>query len=210
MKLIEKKIYLVLLLVIFLFLPFLCRQAQSKELDEDPNKGNLFILAVYPKVVNIEDSNGVDTVIMLVNLGDKPISLGRRDPKTDSMIAGDHELRISVDISNAPLRYVRIGDRVAVSNEAPFTSANLISGVTLRPGSGLWMTLTALPMKNIKKPEEGDAKFTFELLSLVEGKVKTLTKIEFSIRYETGKQPDDTGRIQASIELDKQISNLPN
>jgi hypothetical protein len=207
MKLIEKKIYLILLFS-FLFLAFFYKQGQSKELNKDSNKDSPFIVVVYPKVVNIGDSNGVDAVLMLVNLGNKPISLGRRDPKTNSMVDGDYELRVSVDISNTPLRYVQIGDRITASNEAPFTSMNLISGVKLKAGSGLWMTLTALPMENIEKPEGGDAKFTFTLLSLVNGKVKTLTEIGFSIRYETGKQPDDTGRIQASIELDKQISNL--
>jgi hypothetical protein len=208
MKLIEKKIHLVLLLSSFLFLAFFCKQGQSKELSEDPNKGKPFILVVYPRVVTIGHSNGVDSVLMLVNLGNKPISLGRRDPKTNSMVDGDYELRVSIDIGNAPVRYVQIGGRITASNEAPFTSMNLISGVKLKAGSGLWMTLTALPMENIEKPEGGDAKFTFTLLSLVNGKSKTLTEIGFSIRYETRKRSDDTTGIQASIGPDKQASNL--
>lgn len=201
-NLIEKKLHLVLLLFIPLFLVFFCEEGRGKELDENPSKNKPFIIILYPKVVTIENRNGVDTLLMLINLGNKPISLGRFDQETDSMIDGDYELRVSIDISNAPLRYVQIGDRVAASNDMPFTSANLTSGVTLMPGSALWMSLLALPMEDIEKPEEGIAKFTFTVLSLVDGKAKTLVELSFSIRYKTGKQLDETRRIQARIEND--------
>lgn len=181
---------------------FFYEEGRGKELDENPSKNKPFILVLFPKVVTIENSNGVDTLLMLFNLGNKPISLGRFDQETDSMIDGDYELRVSIDISNAPLRYVQIGDRVAASNDMPFTSANLTSGVTLMPGSALWMSLIALPMEDIEKPEEGIAKFTFTVLSLVDGKAKTLIELSFSIRYKTGKQLDETRRIQARIEND--------
>lgn len=202
MNLIEKKLHLVLLLFILLFLVFFYGEGRGKELDENPSKNKPFIIILYPKVVTIENSDGVDTLLMLINLGNKPISLGRFDQETDSMIDGDYELRVSIDISNAPLRYVQIGDRVAASNDMPFTSANLTSGVTLMPGSALWMSLLALPMEDIEKPEEGIAKFTFTVLSLVDGKAKTLVELSFSIRYKTGKQLDETRRIQARIEND--------
>lgn len=201
-NLIEKKLHLVLLLFIPLFLVFFYEEGRGKELDENPSKNKPFIIILYPKVVTIENSDGVDTLLMLINLGNKPISLGRFDQETDSMIDGDYELRVSIDISNAPLRYVQIGDRVAASNDMPFTSANLTSGVTLMPGSALWMSLLALPMEDIEKPEEGIAKFTFTVLSLVDGKAKTLVELSFSIRYKTGKQLDETRRIQARIEND--------
>ena len=123
------------------------------------------------------------------------------------MVGGDYELRVSVDISNAPLRHMQIGGLVTVSNDAPFTSTNLISGVNFMPGAGLLIILTALPTENIEKPE-GDAKFTFTLLSSVDGKTKALIDMGFSMRYETEKQSDDTRRLQASTELDKLISNL--
>ncbi|MGH7792049.1 MAG: hypothetical protein ACREOB_07000 [Thermodesulfobacteriota bacterium] len=207
MKLIKTKIHLVLLLLCsFLFLAFSSEPGLGKELDEDPNKGALFIVALHPKVVAIENSNGVKTVITLINLGNKPISLGRVDHKTGRMVGGDYELRVSVDISNAPLRHMQIGGLVTVSNDAPFTSTNLISGVTLMPGAGLLIILTALPTENIEKPE-GDAKFTFTLLSSVDGKIKTLIDMGFSMRYKTEKQPDNTRFIQASIEPDR-ISTL--
>lgn len=145
---------------------------------------------------------------MLINLGNSPISLGRFNPETGSMIYGNYALRVSIDISNAPLRYMQLGGQIAVSNDNPFASASLVGGVTLMPGSGLWMTLTALPMGNMEKPEEGLAKFSFTLLSLADGKIKALSEIEFSVRYKMGEQLDETRHIQASVETDKQISNL--
>jgi hypothetical protein len=203
MKLIKKKIHLVLLLFSFLFLAFSSQPGLSKELDEDPNKGELFIVVLHPKVVAIENSNGVETVITVLNLGNKPISLGRVDHKTGRMVGGDYELRVSVDIGNAPLRHMQIGGLVTVSNDAPFTSTNLISGVNFMPGSGLWMAVTALPMEGVEVPEEGDAKLTFTLLSSVDGKIKPLIEMGFSMRYEKGRQSDDSRLIQANMELDK-------
>ncbi|MGH7799724.1 MAG: hypothetical protein ACREOW_03720 [Thermodesulfobacteriota bacterium] len=205
MKLIKKKIHLVLLLFSFISLAFFCQQVLSKELDEDPNKSELFIVVLHPKVVAIENSNGAESVIKLINLGNKPISLGKVDHKTGRMVGGVYELRVSVDISNAPLRHMQIGGLVTVSNDTPFTSANLISGVNFMPGSGLWMAVTALPTESIEVHEEGDAKFTFTLLSSVDGKIKPLIEMGFSMRYEKGKQSDDPRLIQASIELDKPI-----
>jgi len=203
MKLIKTKIHLVLLLCSFLFLAFSSEPGLGKELDEDPNKGALFIVVLHPKVVAIENSTGVKTVITLINLGNKPISLGRVDHKTGRMVGGDYELRVSVDISNAPLRHMQVGGLVTVSNDAPFTSTNLISGVNFMPGSGLWMTVTALPTESLEAPEEGDAKFTVTLLRSVDGKIKTLIQMGFSMRYEKGKQSDDSRLIQANMELDK-------
>jgi hypothetical protein len=205
MELTKKKAHLVLLLFNLLFLVFSSQPGLSEELDEDRNKNELFIVVLHPEVVAIENSNGVETVITLINLGNKPISLGRVDHKTGSMVGGDYELRVSVDISNAPLRHMQVGGLVTVSNDAPFTSTNLISGVTFMPGSGLWMAVTALPTESKGVSEGGDAKFTFTLLSSVDGKIKTLIKIGFSMRYEKGKQSDDTRLIQASMELDKPI-----
>ncbi|MDA2918986.1 hypothetical protein MYX76_05750 [Desulfobacterota bacterium AH_259_B03_O07] len=69
------------------------------------------------------------------------------------------------------------------------------------------MTLSVLTMKDIQKPEEV-GKFEFTLLSLVEGKTKTLIEPGFSILYKIGKQLDDTRRIQASTENYKRISTL--
>ncbi len=207
-NLIKKKHYIVLLLFSFLFLAFFCGKGQSRELNEDLNKGKPFILILYPKLVTIQDSNGVNSLLLLINLGNSPISLGRFNPETGSMIDGNYELRVSLDISNSPLRYMQLGGQIAASNDNPFASASLVSGVTLMPGSGLWMILTALPMENIEKPEEGFTKFSFTLLSLADGKIKTLSEIGFSIRYKTGEQLDETRHIQASIETDKQIPNL--
>lgn len=201
MNLIEKKIHLVLLLFALLFLAFFYREGQSKELDEDPSKGKLFILVLYPEVVTIENSNGMDTLLMLINLGNKPISLGRFDPETGSMIDGDYELRVSIDISNAPLRYAQIGDKIAVSNDMPSTNANLISLITLMSRSALWMSLIALPLENIEKPEEGVGKFAFTLSSSVDGKIKPLIELGFSILYKTRKQLDDSRNVQATIDI---------
>jgi hypothetical protein len=203
MKLLKRGIPLFLLLLSFLFLAFSSQPGLSKELDQDPNNSGLFIVILHPKVVTIENGDGVETVITLVNLGNTPISLGRIDPKTGRIVGGDYELRVSVDISNAPLRHMEIAGLVTVSNDAPFTSANLISGITFMPGSGLWMAVTALPGESIEIPEEGDAKFTFTLLSSVGGKIKPLLEMGFSMRYEKGKQSDDSRFIQASTKLDK-------
>lgn len=203
MKLLKRGIPLFLLLFSFLFLAFSSQPGLSKELDEDPNKSGLFIVVLHPKVVTIESGEGAETVITIVNLGNRPISLGRVDPKTGRIVGGDYELRVSVDISNTPLRHMEIAGLVTVNNDAPFTSANLISGVTFMPGSGLWMAVTALPAESIEMPEEGDAKFTFTLLSSVGGKIKPLIEMGFSMRYEKGKQSDDSRFIQASTKLDK-------
>jgi hypothetical protein len=203
MKLLKRGIPLFLLLFSFLFLAFSSQPGLSKELDEDPNKSGLFIVVLHPKVVTIESGEGAETVITIVNLGNRPISLGRVDPKTGRIVGGDYELRVSVDISNTPLRHIEIAGLVTVNNDAPFTSANLISGVTFMPGSGLWMAVTALPAESIEMPEEGDAKFTFTLLSSVGGKIKPLIEMGFSMRYEKGKQSDDSRFIQASTKLDK-------
>ncbi len=206
MKLLKRGIFLFLLLLSFLFLAFSFYLGLSKELDQDPNNGGLFIVILHPKVVTIENGDGAETVITLVNLGNKPISLGRVEPKTGRIVGGDYELRVSVDISNAPLRHMEIAGLVTVSNDAPFTSANLISGVTFMPGSGLWMAVTALPGESMELPEEGDAKFTFTLLGSVGGKIRPLIEMGFSMRYERGKQSDDDTRfIQASTKFDKPI-----
>ncbi|MGH7791183.1 MAG: hypothetical protein ACREOB_02605, partial [Thermodesulfobacteriota bacterium] len=53
-----------------------------------------------------------------------------------------------------------------------------------------------------------DAKFTFTLLSSVDGKIKTLIEMGFSMRYETEKQSDDTRRLQASMALHKLSAGL--
>ena len=200
MKFVQNKI-LLLVLFGFLFLAFSSQPLLSEELDEDPSA--LFIVVLHPKVVPIEDSNGVKTVITLINLGNKPISLGRVDHTTGRMVGGDDELRVSVDISNAPLRHMQVGGLVTVSNDAPFTSSNLISGVNFMPGSGLWMAVTAVPTESLEVPEEGDAKFTVTLLSSVDGKIKNLIQMGFSMRYEKGRQSDDSRLIQANMELDK-------
>jgi hypothetical protein len=205
MKSIKKKIHLVLLELSFLFLALSSQPGLSEERDEDPNNDELFLVVFHPGVVAIEDGNHVETVITLINLGNKPISLGRVDHKTGRLVGGDYELRVSVDISNAPLRHMHIGGLVTVSSDFPFTSANLISGVIMMPGSGLWMAVTALPTESIELPEEGDAKFTFTLLSSDGGKINTLIEMGFSMRYEKGKKSDDTRLIQASIELNKPV-----
>jgi hypothetical protein len=203
MKLLKRGIFLFLLLLSFLFLMFSLQPGLSEELDENSNKGGLFIVVLHPKVVTIENGDGAETVITLVNLGNKPISLGRLDPKTGRIVGGDYELRVSVDISNAPLRHMEIAGLVTVSDDAPFTSANLISGITFMPGSGFWMAVTALPGESIEIPEEGDAKFTFTLLGSVGSKIRPLIEMGFSMRYEKGKQSDDSRFIQASTKLDK-------
>ena len=205
MKLLKRGIPPLLLLFSFLILAFSSQPGLSEELDENSNKGGLFIVVLHPKVVTIENGNGTETVITLVNLGNKPISLGRVDHKTGRIVGGDYELRVSVDISNTPLRHMEIGGLVTVNNDAPFTSANLISGITFMPGSGLWMAVTALPAESIEMPEEGEAKFTFTLLGSVEGKIRPLIEMGFSMRYEKGKQSDDSRFIQASTKLDKPI-----
>ncbi len=205
MKSIKKKIHLILLPLSFLILLFSFQPGISKELDEDQINDDLFLVVLHPGVVPIDESNRVETVITLLNLGNKPISLGRVNHKTGRLVGGDYELRVSVDISNAPLKHLQIGGLVTVSNDFPFTSANLISGVTMVPGSGLWMAVTALPTESIELPEKGDAKFTFTLLSSVDGKINTLIEMGFSMRFENGKKPGDTRLIQASIGLDKRV-----
>ena len=200
MKSIKKKIRLVLLPFSFLILAFSIQPGISEELDEDLIKNNLFLAIFHPVVVPIERTSRVETVITLINLGSKPISLGKVDYKTGRLVGGDYELRVSVDISNAPLRHMQIGGLVAASVDAPFMSANLISGVTFMPGSELLMAVTALPADSSNLPQGGDAKFTFTLLSSVEGKIKTLIEMRFSMRYEKGKQSHDPRRIQASME----------
>ena len=200
MKSIKKKIRLVLLPFSFLILAFSIQPGISEELDEDPIKNDLFLAIFHPVVVPIERTSRVETVITLINLGSKPISLGKVDYKTGRLVGGDYELRVSVDISNAPLRHMQIGGLVAASVDAPFMSANLISGVTFMPGSELLMAVTALPADSSNLSQGGDAKFTFTLLSSVEGKIKTLIEMRFSMRYEKGKQSHDPRRIQASME----------
>ncbi len=71
MNLIEKKLHLVLLLFILLFLVFFYGEGRGKELDENPSNNKPFILVLYPKVVTIENSDGVDTLLMLINLRNK-------------------------------------------------------------------------------------------------------------------------------------------
>lgn len=193
---IKKKIQLVLIFLSFLFLVLTAQQALTKELDEDPNKGEPLIGVFYPKVVVIENGSVVETVITLLNLGNKPISLGKVDHKTGRMVDGDCALRLSVDIGgDAPLRHMHVGGLVIVSNDTPFMSANLLNGVTLMPGSMLWMRVIALPTQSIKMSQQGDAKFTFTLLGSVEGKIKTMIEMGFSVRYEKGKHTDDTRLI---------------
>ncbi len=85
-NLIEKVLHKVLLLFTLLFLAFFYGEVQSKELDEDSGTNKPFILVLYPKVVTIENSNGVDTLLMLFNLGNKLISLRMLDYETGSMI----------------------------------------------------------------------------------------------------------------------------
>lgn len=198
MKLVEKRFYLVLLFI-FMFLAYFIKQGQSEELNEDLSKiEGLFLLAVYPRVVTIKDGSGGDSIVMLVNLGNKPISLGRVNPETGKIEDGDHELRVSIDISNAPLRYIQIGEKVAVS-DIPHTNENLISGITLMPKAGLWLSLIASPRENLEKSEAGVAKLVFTLSGLVNDEIKTLIEIDISILYKTGKQIDDSRIIQASI-----------
>ncbi|MGH7889194.1 MAG: hypothetical protein ACRENF_01430 [Thermodesulfobacteriota bacterium] len=191
-ELIKKKI---LIFLSFLFFAVTAQQALTKELGKDPNKCEPLIAVFYPKVVVIENSSVVETVITLLNIGNKPISLGRVDYKTGRMVDGDCELRLSVDINTAPLRHMQVGGLVTISNDTPFISTNLINGVTLMSGSMLWMRATALPTENIKVSEEGEAKFTFTLLGSVEGKIKTMIEMGFSVRYEKGKHSDNTRLI---------------
>jgi hypothetical protein len=199
MKSIKKKV--LLLLFGFLFLA-LSQPVLSDELDK-ANEDGLFIVVVHPKIISIENSNVVKTVIALINLGNKPISLGRVDHTTGRIVDGDYVLRASVDITNAPLKHMQVGGLVTVSNDAPFASSNLISGVDVMPASGLGMTVSALPAESLQAPEEGDAKFTVTLLSSVDGKIRPLIQMGFSMRYEKGKEADDSKLIQASMELEK-------
>ncbi|MGB7291457.1 MAG: hypothetical protein WBD99_04715 [Thermodesulfobacteriota bacterium] len=205
MKSKKKRIHLVLIPFSFLILAFSFQPGISDELDKDPIKNDLFLAILHPVVVPIGKSRRVESVITLINLGSKPISLGKVDYRTGRLVGGDYELRVSVDISNAPLRHMQIGGQVAASDAAPFTSANLISGVTFMPGSELWMAVTALPADSREVPQGGDAKFTFTLLSSVDGKINTLIEMGFSMRYEKGKKSGDTTLIQASMKINKPV-----
>ena len=118
--------------------------------------------------------------------------------KTGNIENGDYELTVSINISNAPLRYIQIGEKVSIGN-TPYTNENLISGITLMPKTALWMSLIALPKGNLEKSEEGVAKLVFTLSGLVDDEIKTLIEMDISILYKTGKQLDDSRIIQASI-----------
>ncbi len=193
-ELIKKKIQSVLILSSFLILASTAAQGFG----EEPDGGTPILVAVHPRIVAIENGGIVETVIALLNLGNKPISLGRVDHKTGRMVGGDCELRLSVDMGDAPLRHMQVGGMVIVSNDTPFMSANLINGVTLMPGSMLWIRVTALPTQDIKMSQYGDAKFTFTLLGSFDSKVKTVIEMGFSVRYEKEKQSDYPRLIQAS------------
>ena len=197
-ELIKKEIKPILLLISFLVLAFTTQPGFGEEPDEDSDEGTPIIVVVHPRIVAIEKEGLVETVITLLNLGNKPISLGRVDHKTGRMVNGDCELRLSVDMGDAPLRHIQVGGMVIVSNDTPFMSANLINGVTLMPGSMLWMRVTALPAQDIKVSQHGDAKFTFTLLGSFDGKIKTMIVMGFSVRYEKEKHTDYPRLIQAS------------
>jgi len=118
---------------------------------------------------------------MLVNIGNKPITLGKLDRESGNNSGETLELRVSTGINDAPLRYLRLADNIAVSTSYPNINANLISEITtIMPGSALWMSLSALPIEVMEKSKEGVAKFRFTFLSMVEGKTKAIIEIAFS------------------------------
>lgn len=210
MSLIEKKVYKILLLSFLLFI-FSISQGQVEEFNEEILTEIVeFILVLYPEVVTISDSDGAESILMLVNIGNKPIILGNLDRESGNNLNGVQELRVSIDINDAPLRYLRLADNIAVSTSYPYINANLISEITtIMPGSALWMSLSALPIEDMDKSKEGVAKFRFTFLSLVNEKIKPLIELGFSIRYKLEKQLDDTRLINAGIEIDKgNISEL--
>ncbi|MGB7292828.1 MAG: hypothetical protein WBD99_11705 [Thermodesulfobacteriota bacterium] len=203
-KITGKKLYILLIFNIFLFLS-LINPGAGEEIKEDQGKGidGSLIFILYPEMVNIDDENGVENIIMIVNLGDKPIDIGRLDPETGSVVGGDKLLRVSIDIRDAPLSYLRLGDSIVVSESFPYIRTNLVSGITLMPGSALWMTVSALPMDDMEKAEEGYARFSFTLLSMVEGKTEPMIDLGISILYKSRKRLEDSGRVQASIGFDR-------
>lgn len=204
MKITRVKSFLAFIINVLLFLTFI-NQGQGEEIKEDQGKGidGSLIFIFYPESVNIEGKNRVENLIMIVNLGAKPIDIGRPDSETGSIVGGDRLLRVSIDISDAPLSYLRLGDSIVVSDSFPYIRTNLVSGITLMPGSALWMTVSALPMEDMEKAEEGYAKFNFTLLSMVEGKTKTIIDLGFSILYKPRKGSGDARRVQASVGFDR-------